>query len=207
MQYGTPASANTKSRRVSGQYHGGPHVVSRGPHISRGVVLMPIMGIPDFPDYQITDTGRVWSSKCGGRWMKARKNSSGYLQLMLSDGARRTTKRIHCLVLEAFVGPRPAGMECRHLNGNSSDNRLENLRWGTRVENQQDSVKHGTHFVPHTHAVGERHGKTTLLELDVRWIRYLRAAGVLGRDIADVYGVSLPTVYQIANRKSWKHSD
>lgn len=52
-------------------------------------------------------------------------------------------RQVHQLVLEAFVGLCPDGMECRHLNGVRDDNRLENLCWGTRKENQNDKIVHG----------------------------------------------------------------
>ncbi len=48
---------------------------------------------------------------------------------------------IHDLMLTAFVGACPDGMECRHLNDISTDNRRENLCWGTRKENAQDMVR------------------------------------------------------------------
>jgi hypothetical protein len=53
--------------------------------------------------------------------------------------------RVHTLVMAAFVGPPPKGMEVRHLNGDRSDSRLSNLAYGTRSENIYDLVKHGTH--------------------------------------------------------------
>ncbi|WP_416372568.1 NUMOD4 motif-containing HNH endonuclease [Corynebacterium variabile] len=56
---------------------------------------------------------------------------------------RERTKTVHSLVLEAFIGPRPAGAVTRHLNGVANDNRLENLTWGTQRENAFDTVKHG----------------------------------------------------------------
>lgn len=58
-----------------------------------------------------------------------------------------TTKRVlvHRLVLEAFVGPSPAGHECCHKDGDPANNSLENLRWGTKSENVRDQVRHGTH--------------------------------------------------------------
>ena len=52
---------------------------------------------------------------------------------------------VHRLVLEAFVGPCPPGQQCRHLNGIPTDNRLENLAWGTPSEDNFDRIRHGTH--------------------------------------------------------------
>ncbi|MDE2095631.1 MAG: HNH endonuclease [Patescibacteria group bacterium] len=71
--------------------------------------------------------------------------SGKYRQVCLVDGSgNKKYSLVHRLVLEAFIGPCPPGMECRHLNGNRSDNRLENLCWGTRIENVEDKRKHGT---------------------------------------------------------------
>jgi len=58
--------------------------------------------------------------------------------------------------LETSVGPCPEGHVTRHLNGDPTDNRLENLRWGTRSENQRDSVKHGTTGAYRMSAEGRR---------------------------------------------------
>src|SRR5690606_38480338 len=51
----------------------------------------------------------------------------------------------HVLVAEAFIGPRPEGAECLHGDGDHTNNMVSNLRWGTKSENQLDSVRHGTH--------------------------------------------------------------
>lgn len=50
---------------------------------------------------------------------------------------------VHILILEAFVSPCPAGMECLHGVLGPGDNRLENLKWGTRSENMRDEVRRG----------------------------------------------------------------
>jgi len=52
-------------------------------------------------------------------------------------------RSIHRLVLETFIGKRPKGMVCRHLDGNSCNNKLSNLKWGTQKENIADAFKHG----------------------------------------------------------------
>lgn len=80
-----------------------------------------------------------------GRVLKPAVGSHGYLEVVLCrDGVRRTYC-VHVLVLRAFVGPPPLGMECCHKNGVRSDPHLQNLRWGTRASNLGDMREHGTH--------------------------------------------------------------
>jgi hypothetical protein len=52
---------------------------------------------------------------------------------------------LHEMVLTTFMRPARPKEQCRHLNGNSLDNRLENLAWGTPSEDNYDRVRHGTH--------------------------------------------------------------
>jgi hypothetical protein len=104
--------------------------------------------------YEVSDQGRVRSldrrvaTARGDRITRGQvlkpSPSRGYQIVPLSKKgvARRTS--VHLIVLAAFVGPRPSGLECCHGNGVRSDNRLENLRWDTRSENQRDAVRHGT---------------------------------------------------------------
>jgi hypothetical protein len=54
-------------------------------------------------------------------------------------------------------------MQCRHLDGNRSNNRLDNLAWGTPLENGADKARHGT-------AKGERNGRAKLTAAKVRRI-------------------------------------
>jgi len=96
--------------------------------------------IPEDPDYAVTRDGRVFSNK-RGEWaqLQPSPDSDGYLHV--SIGRRKYA--IHTLVLEAFVGPCPEDLDCcRHLNGNKTDNHVDNLCWGTDVENAQDAAKH-----------------------------------------------------------------
>lgn len=92
--------------------------------------------IPEFPRYEISTRGRVRSC---GRWgetvyMKL-YDSHGYLRARFSVRGVKTFRQVHRLVLEVFVGPRPDGYQCDHINGVRDDNRLENLRWVTPLEN------------------------------------------------------------------------
>lgn len=71
-------------------------------------------------------------------------NRKGYRIVQLFKNGKGRFFGVHQLVLLAFVGECPIGMEIRHLNSNPSDNRLENLAYGTKSENMQDAVKIGT---------------------------------------------------------------
>jgi len=57
-------------------------------------------------------------------------------------------KRVHRLVLEAFIGPAPKGTICCHNDGDPTNNRLENLRWDTHSSNTRDAIRHGTYVPP-----------------------------------------------------------
>lgn len=94
----------------------------------------------------------IWRLK--SRIINPRLTASGYGLVTLSVGAVHRHWRVHRLVLMAFVGPCPDGMEALHANDVHADNRLENLRWGTRSENLHDMVRNGRH-----HAANKTHCK------------------------------------------------
>lgn len=73
------------------------------------------------------------------RHRKDRRKKFDYLAVELHMGRRCL---VHHLVLLAFRGPRPAHLQTRHLNGNSHDNRLKNLAYGTATENTADRIWH-----------------------------------------------------------------
>lgn len=70
---------------------------------------------------------------------------TGHLTVALSADGRRRTMLVHRIVLEAFIGPCPTGMEGCHSDGNPANNHLSNLRWDTRSGNVQDTLRHGHH--------------------------------------------------------------
>ena len=94
--------------------------------------------------YEVSNFGEVRNVKTK-RVLKPDSKKSGYLYVNLSNKGRQKKRYIHRLVLLAFVGPPLEGQEVLHSDGDATNNRLENLRWGTRNENMLDSVSHGTH--------------------------------------------------------------
>ena len=114
--------------------------------------------VPDWEGfYEVSDQGRVrsvdrivpsrpgFTARRKGKVLRARVNTSGHLEVKLQrDGARRSVG-VHRLVLTAFVGPCPEGMEACHADDDKSNNHLSNLRWDTRSANTYDKVRNGRH--------------------------------------------------------------
>ena len=108
---------------------------------------LPVVGFEGF--YEVSDLGRVKRINVGReareRLLKASSNTLGYLRVSLYRDGKGSTRRVHRLVLEAFVGPCPEGEEGCHGDGDPANNRLVNLRWGTVSSNAIDRVAQGTH--------------------------------------------------------------
>jgi hypothetical protein len=117
----------------------------------------PVVGYED--RYEVSDQGRVRSlihvphydgtDECTTIIYVLTLSNAGraargefYLKARLSLNGITRSFLVHVLVLNAFVGPCPLGMETRHLNGKPYDNRLSNLCWGTPVENAADAIRH-----------------------------------------------------------------
>jgi hypothetical protein len=105
----------------------------------------PIPGYEGF--YKVSDLGSIWSKRrqgSAGGILKTPLDKAGYPAVALTVMGRQRTYKVHVLLMLAFCGPRPDGMEIRHLNGDSADGRLVNLAYGTHSENVLDQVAHGT---------------------------------------------------------------
>ncbi|QAY14157.1 HNH endonuclease [Mycobacterium phage Colt] len=84
-----------------------------------------------------------------------RSPPSHYWTVTLRRNGQKINRRVHALVAEAFIGPKPfPHAEVCHRNGDKDDTRPDNLYWGTHSQNMRDSVNHGTH-----HQSGKTHCK------------------------------------------------
>ena len=95
------------------------------------------MDIQGFTDYLIFSDGSVWSKK-GNRLRKPILDDNGYYEVVLYSGGIRTHKKIHRLIAEHYI-PNPYNRPfIHHINRIRTDNRIENLRWVTREETNQN---------------------------------------------------------------------
>lgn len=125
--------------------------------------------IPGYGDhYQASNFGKIrvkdrcvtkFSILCGkvvkqhyrGRELSCRPTVDGYAHVHLGVNKKKYSIQVGRLVLLAFVGTPPDGFECCHCDGNPANNKIENLRWDSHLENNRDRVKHKTYKTGSAH--------------------------------------------------------
>lgn len=95
--------------------------------------------IANFPEYTIDEYGRVFSKR-RNQYLNPIITKSGYAQVNLSVKGVRKAIHIHRLVTEAFIDNPLSLPEIDHINTIKSDNRVENLKWCTRQENENNPL-------------------------------------------------------------------
>jgi len=106
--------------------------------------------IEGFPGYKVGSDGHVWSCRVFNRWHRTGpwkqlrpgiNKISGHRMLVLHPG--RLSIQVHRLVMNAFRGPCPAGLEVCHGDDDTSNNQLSNLRYDTHKGNMADASRNG----------------------------------------------------------------
>jgi len=155
---------------------------------------------------KIKSLGRIVVRRNGARFRVCERTLSpsvdkdGYLSVSLKCPGRRDDWYVHRAVLFAFRGPPPPGAECCHGPNGPSDNRLSQLRWGTRqVDQMDDRERDGTH------PRGQIHGMSKISEGQAAEVWSRAWSGELQKDIASEFGISQSQVSRIKNCKGWRH--
>ncbi|MBR4420178.1 MAG: HNH endonuclease [Clostridia bacterium] len=97
--------------------------------------------VKNFPDYYVSDSGIIYSKHRSGYIELKPWVVCGYKQVCLSKNGKKYHKLIHRIVAESFISNPKKLPEVNHKNGKRYDNRVENLEWVTREENQLHSWK------------------------------------------------------------------
>lgn len=174
-------------------------VSSKGNVFSLGRVIKKRSGKGD--DYD------RFSYRCPSKMLKPwRMGSGGHFYVGLRQPlGKMQTLAVHRLMLEAFVGSCPEGMECCHNDGNPNNNILSNLRWDTYANNQRDRKRHGNDHYS-VSAKGEKQWCAKMTEWKVRKLRWLyRTRNYSGKVLAAYFGLKESTTWDIIKRRTWKH--
>lgn len=174
-----------------------------------GVTFKHCLGLPG---YSVDSEGTLWSCRnvswnavaTERQWIPMRPafHPDGYRITTVRCNGKSKPIKICRLVAEAFIGPRPNGLEVCHCDGNPANDRPENLRWDTHAANMQDTVRHGTcaGFL----CAGEGNPKAKLTLQQVSEIRTLaKQAGVTRVSIFRRYGISRTQLHRILCNESW----
>ncbi|WP_316228337.1 MULTISPECIES: HNH endonuclease [unclassified Bradyrhizobium] len=152
--------------------------------------------IPSCPHYFACQNGHIWRD---GAQLSERSNGKGYLQVTVSIEGRTFDRYVHRLVCEAYHGPCPPGLQCRHGDGKRNNNIPSNVSWATKAVNEADKIAHGTLNA------GERNGQAQLTEAIVIEARRRVAAGEQIKQIAAEFGVHRGTMRDAVRGKKWRH--
>ena len=176
--------------------------------------------VKTFPDYAVSSLGLIKRMRPdmrnhqlhGSLLKQSAPSGRKYLQVSLCRDGKKHSVRVSRIVCEAFNGPPPSARHhCAHNDGDASNNRAENLRWATPVENEADKKLHGTALIgerhwsvksPEKRARGEGHGLAKLTADDVRAIRVDTR---FQREIAANFGVCQRVIWSIKAGKTWGH--
>ena len=166
---------------------------------------LPVVDYEGF--YEVSDLGRVRSlrSGCGRGGTQPRPRPlilqfhwkpDGYLHVDLKKDGRHSQPRVHKIVLTAFRGRRPERHEGAHWDGEKANNRLDNLRWTTSLENKADMLRHGVRLRGDTHPGAK---------LTVEAVIQIRSDNRPSHEVAADHGVCSSTVRYIKRRDVWTH--
>lgn len=169
-----------------------------------------ILPIPGFPNYRVSDDGKVYSCRVYGSptrrvgtdWWEMKPKSRKrcrhvYVDLFGDKVGKSERFFIHQLVMLAFVGPCPEGLIVCHKNDVGTDNRLENLYYGTKKDNSEDAIRNGLS------KVGEDWWNASLKNDEVRWIRRLAERGATCKELSTMFGKNSNYIRRIVVREIW----
>ena len=163
--------------------------------------------LPGYSSYAVDENGNiwrtVWPANQAGRsplMMKSHRSGRyGYrtVKLVDDDGQQRHVT-VHRMVAIAHLGPRPEGLQVRHLDGDNQNNHPSNLAYGTPQQNIDDRGRH------RGHASGERNASARITTMDVASIRTQRSLGRSYYAIAADLGLTRSHGRRICLGLSWK---
>ena len=152
--------------------------------------------IKEYPNYLITKQGKIWS-KWKKDWKSIFISNCGYKRIHLLCKGKGKNFSVHRLVAETYLLNLNKYPVVNHKNGNKLDNRVQNLEWTTRSENEKHAF-----FIGLKSLKGEKNTQAKLTSKSVKEIRELKGK-MLQKDIGKLFNVSRSCINLILNNKRW----
>lgn len=158
-----------------------------------------------WPGYRVSTIGRVFGKR--SRPIAGYRDKDGYHCVLFKDHGKRAGLKVHRLVVGAFLGPIPEGMQVNHINGIKDDNRLENLEVVTPSANTKHGFDSLGRVGKNTNPCkGESHHNASMNAEIVREIRRLYATGEhTQKELAVLFKTGQNHISRLVRRESWTH--
>ena len=168
--------------------------------------------VKGYDNYFITDLGEVFSKYA--QLKPCRNSTNGYMIVSLSEKNKKTSKAIHTLVAESFIGPCPENCVIHHKDKNPLNNCLKNLEWISRSEHGKihprtpGGKRNKEGIASDNPWRGERVHSAKLTEIQVKEIRRLwleKTPNYSLQELSKTFNVTMGTLSKIINRKTWAY--
>ena len=156
--------------------------------------------IKNYPDYMINTKGEILSLKYKKPYkLKLSKSKIGYLMVTLNSYDK---KYVHHLMSIQFLNHIPTKqLQINHIDGNKTNNVLNNLEIVTPKQNTRHAIAIGIH----KNQKGQNNYSSKLLDFEITQIRNSYIAGQTITFLANKYSVSYSTIFLIVKNKTWRH--
>lgn len=121
----------------------------------------------------------------------------GYHRVIMTVNKKQVSRLVHRLVCQAFLRGFDSDKQVNHIDGNKSNNRIDNLEMVTNMQNRQHAVRMGLI------AKGESHGGAKIKSKHVAQIKALKGSATY-KQIGIRFGISAPSVSRIINGQTWR---
>ena len=173
--------------------------------------------IPEFPDYLVSNFGRVKTKsrllryvhavtkkehfrKSEERFLKIQFNNlTGYKFCQLYKNNKMSNKTLHNLVANTFIENQKKLPCINHIDGNKHNNCVDNLEWCSNEYNHKHATETGLK------AKGEQIKSSILNENSVHAIKWFLNKGISHTELSKAFKISRPAITLISLNKTWKY--